>query len=120
MIAPILAYGQLVLGLPIVVAYLVLLAPNYFIEKIGESREISVCYYMAKNVLEGIIAILFASSVYYYLQVEDTLWIPIVLLAETSIWKTAQNEGFMIWFIHTGIVAGYLLFPFMLAAIPQW
>jgi hypothetical protein len=120
MIKTVIAYGQLLLGFPILVAYLVWYSPNFIIEKIWETKDISEYYYMVKNIIEGVVSILFAYFIFEWLQIEITLWIPLILLGVSSLWKLSQNEAFMILFINSGIFIGYKLFPYIHTSTNQW
>lgn len=115
-----LAYGQIVIGLPILAAYLLWYIPNYLVEKIWSIENVSEYYYMAKTAIEGFLSVMVAYCFFDVVHVKITLWIPIALTVISSLWKLTQNEGFMIFFVNIGIAAGYKLFPYIQAAMSDW
>ncbi|QOX79497.1 hypothetical protein FY034_11295 [Trichlorobacter lovleyi] len=120
MIKSILAYSLLVLGLPLITAWLASYLPNALVEKIWPIERISAVYYMAKSSLEGLIAILCAYLLFKLLQVEITIWIPVLVCTVSTLWRLVQNEGFMVVFINIGILVGYKLFPHLQVFFNQW
>lgn len=115
-----LAYGSLVLGLPLVAAWLASYQPNLLVEKIWSIEKISGTYYMAKSVVEGLIAILCAYLFFELLQLEITIWIPVLLCMVSTLWRLVQNEGFMVVFINIGVLIGYKLFPYLHFHLNRW
>ena len=114
------AYGSLVLGLPLVAAWLASYLPNLLVEKCWPIEKISIVYYMLKNAVEGLIAILVAYALFGVLQVEITIWIPVLVCTVSTLWRLVQQEGFMVVFINAGILIGYKLLPFAKTFFNQW
>lgn len=120
MINPLLAYGQLIIGVPFMITAILLYVPNYLIEKIWQADNVSIYYYMVMSVLEGAISMLVSAYIFEYLHIESTIWIPVILQVVFVIWKMGRGEAFMLMFVTPGIVIGYKLFPFIRLYITQW
>ena len=116
----ILAYGLLVLGLPLVAAWLASYLPNLLVENIWPIEKISIVYYMLKNAVEGLIAILVAYALFEVLRVEITIWIPVLVCTISTLWRLVQQEGFMVVFINIGVLIGYKLFPYLHIHLNRW
>lgn len=120
MLNTIIAYGQIVIGIPLMLAYLVYFPINYLIEKIWDSENISEYYYMVKTVVEGFLSMLITYYVFEFLHVNISVWLPIALLIVSSLWRLARNENFMILFVNIGVLAGYKLYPYIQKYMAQW
>jgi hypothetical protein len=117
---PFFAYGQLIVGLPLMIAWALLYAPNYLIEKMWPGEEVNTYYYMGKCVVEGAVSMLTAYFIFELLYVEPTIWIPVILYIVVVLWKTVQGEAFMLMFMTPGLLLGYKLFPFIRPYIARW
>jgi len=114
------AYGLLVAGGPIFISWALLYGPGFLLEKMQVSDEVGTCYYMCRSVVDGALSLLIACFIFELLQVEPTIWIPVILQVVFVIWKMSQDESFMLMFITPGIIAGYYLFPYVRPHISQW
>ncbi len=120
MLNTIIAYGQIVVGIPLMLAYLVFFPINYVIEKFWGSENISEFYYMTKTAIEGFLSMVITYYIFELLHVNITVWLPIGLLIVSSLWRLVRNENFMILFVNIGIIAAYKLYPLIQKYIAQW
>lgn len=114
------AYGQIIVGVPLILAYCICYIPNYLIEKIWGDEKTSEYYYMAKTVIEGFLSVLAAYYLFKIIGVPISIWIPVTLTLISSLWRLSQNEGFMILFVNIGIIAGYKVFPYFQNYMDRW
>ena len=112
MIKTILAYGELIFGLPLLVATMIWFIPSLVIAKtIGKiSDRLSD---IIDAGMEGVLSSIFACVVFYWLGVKITWAIPIILVIVTSLWESARKESFRAWPAAVGIIIGFFLYPLL-------
>lgn len=120
MVNSIVAYSQLIVGLPLMISWALLYVPNYLIEKMWPGEEVSTYYYMGRNVVEGSISLLAAYYIFELLYVEPTIWVPIILYIVYVLWKMFRGEAFMLMFITPGLIVAYKLLPLIRPYMARW
>lgn len=107
MVKAFIAYGELIFGLPILVASLLSFVPTLLITTtIGQRYPL--LFAAIEGILEGTISILFACFVFRWLDVPLNLAVPIILVVVTYAWDSKRKETNRTPFAAAGIVIGYV------------
>lgn len=114
----IIAYAELVLGFPLLVAKIIWFVPSVFFAKIlgmiaGRMDEI------LDAAVEGFISILSACLVFDRLQLQTVWAVPVTLIVVNCLWGWAKGEDFRSWSAALGIVGGFWLYPGFLTHIVE-
>src|SRR5574340_684396 len=104
------AYAELVLGLPLLIAKIVWLIPSAILTKIL-ARMADRMDQIIDGAIEGFISILSACLLFDHLQLEVVLAVPIILIIVNSLWDWSKEEFFRAWSSTAGIIAGVFLYP---------
>jgi hypothetical protein len=109
MIRTIIAYGELVLGLPVLVATTIWFVPSLLLAKTIGNLSLILTDSLDAGI-EGGISAIFACLVFYWLKVNISLAIPVILAVVTIMWISTRNEMHRALPATAGIIIGYSVF----------
>ena len=106
----IIAYAELIVGFPLLVAKIIWFVPSVILTKalgmIAERLDLIV-----DAIIEGMIAVLAACLVFDHFQLRTAWAVPVTLMIVNCLWNWAKEEAFRAWASALGIICGFLLYP---------
>jgi hypothetical protein len=106
----IIAYAELVIGIPLLIAKLIWLIPSLvltkFLIKLSHRRN-----ELLSASMEGFIAILLACQIFSHYNLQIAWTIPVVLIVIRSIWHWGEEWTFAAWVSRVSMIIGFLLYP---------
>jgi hypothetical protein len=106
----IIAYAELVIGIPLLIAKVIWLIPSIiltkFLIKVSQRRN-----ELLSASMEGFIAILLACQIFSHYNLQIAWTIPVILIIVRSAWYWGQEKTFAAWASRISMIIGFLLYP---------
>jgi hypothetical protein len=114
----IIAYAELVLGFPLLVAKII-----WFVPSVISAKALGMIAGRMDQILdaavEGFISILSACLVFDHFQLQTVWAVPVTLIIINCLWGWFKEEDFRSWSAALGIISGFWLYPDFLTHIVE-
>lgn len=105
----IIAYAELIIGIPLLFAKIVWLMPSIILAKVL-SNVVQGMAQIVDAAVEGFIAIFLACLVFDRLNLQIASGVPIILIIVNSLWDWVKESAYRGWPSAVGIIAGFILY----------
>lgn len=104
------AYAELFIGLPLLIAKVIWVIPSIvltkFLIRLSQRRN-----ELMNALVEGFIAILLACQIFSHYDLQIAWTIPAVLIIVRSAWYWGEEQTFAVWASRISMIIGFLLYP---------
>lgn len=110
------AYGELVLGFPLLAAKIIWFVPGVILAKVFD-RIARRSDHIVDGAIEGFIAIIMTCLVFDHFNIQLAWAVPLILIVVNSLWNWSRGEAFRAGSSIVGILGGFSLYPLVLQSI---
>lgn len=103
------AYAELIIGIPLILAKLILLVPSFILTKL--LLKTNNHHGFVNSSVEGFIAILLTCQIFDHYEIQIAWTVPVILIFVRSIWHRGEEQGIGRVASIIGVIVGFLLYP---------